>query len=214
MPMGTTCPTSRAKPNHGGFANPTTTDSWVEGFATFYAMWTKRDKVQESNSALWYDQGRAQNLEVNYLAWNNQDEELAVAGLLWDLLDPIEPLDATAMPVVPNPAGVVAVTANATFYGDHVQVDSADLVELFVQQPSLLPLTARRPHPRTIATSLTSSSSTRRCRANGVGLTLPATAQWPGRGGRAVYRPRVLCRHCPAKTRPGTWARRFASPAT
>ncbi len=51
MPMND-LPTSRANP-HGGFANPTTTDSWVEGFATFYAMWTKRDEIQESNPHLW-----------------------------------------------------------------------------------------------------------------------------------------------------------------
>ena len=71
--------------NYGGFTNPTTTDSWIEGFANFYALWTKSDQIQTAAPQLWYNKKTVTNMEVNWLAWST-DEEFAVSSLLWDLV--------------------------------------------------------------------------------------------------------------------------------
>lgn len=79
--------------NHGGYANPTTMDSWMEGFASFMAVvianevghyWAERPS--EKNPALYPMCG---SLDADYKAWQKEGkaEEFAMAGVLWDLID-------------------------------------------------------------------------------------------------------------------------------
>jgi hypothetical protein len=65
--------------NHGGFLNPNTADSWIEGLSEFLPM------VMQ-DSPIYANLGSFEN---NYRVWdaNGQAEELAVAGLLWDMYD-------------------------------------------------------------------------------------------------------------------------------
>ncbi|TFG70505.1 MAG: hypothetical protein E4H27_05910, partial [Anaerolineales bacterium] len=116
--------------NHGGFTNPTTTDSWIEGFATFYALWTKSDQIQTAAPQLWYNQKTVDNLELNWLAWS-ADEEFAVSSLLWDLVDPVNKWDSTEMPVA-NWATqpVITVTGPITSYGDYIQLSRDEIWRL------------------------------------------------------------------------------------
>jgi hypothetical protein len=79
--------------NHNGYANPSTTDSWTEGFAEFYSMMVARNIAGDPRPELYVWLNLEVNPEGNYLAWN--DEELAVAGLLWDLVDPVDADDAS-----------------------------------------------------------------------------------------------------------------------
>jgi len=71
--------------NHGGFFNPGTADSYVEGFAEFMAL--------VISDELWQDKpeiyGAFWSLEKNYRPWDGQWslEEFAVASLLWDMYD-------------------------------------------------------------------------------------------------------------------------------
>lgn len=80
-------------PNHGGFANPTTTDSWMEGFAAFMPVvianhydrwWT--DRPLEKRPSYYPMAG---SLDANYKAWEREGkaEEFAIAGFLWDFID-------------------------------------------------------------------------------------------------------------------------------
>jgi hypothetical protein len=73
--------------NHGGYANPSTRDSWTEGYAEFWPMVLK-DHLGLPNPDL-YD--RHGSLEFNWAAWSrlmgHSREEFAVASLLWDLYD-------------------------------------------------------------------------------------------------------------------------------
>lgn len=80
--------------NHGGFLNPSTTDSWAEGFAHFMAG-AIAERTQVAATAM----GEPLNpcdgasyygaLEDNYRPWeyNGEVEEAAVAGTLWDIFD-------------------------------------------------------------------------------------------------------------------------------
>lgn len=80
--------------NHGGFLNPSTTDSWAEGFANFMAgaiaehtqlaATAMGEFVEPCDGASHYGA-----LEDNYKPWeyHGQVEEAAVAGTLWDLFD-------------------------------------------------------------------------------------------------------------------------------
>jgi hypothetical protein len=80
--------------NHGGFINPSTTDSWAEGVAHFMAGAIAErtqvaatafgESVEPCDGASYYGV-----LEDNYDAWDNagKAEEAAVAGTLWDLYD-------------------------------------------------------------------------------------------------------------------------------
>jgi hypothetical protein len=76
-----------------GFANPSTADSWAEGFAAFMSV-----EVANANSHYWAKYPSQTNpalypysgsLETNYLAWGDQGfaEEFAIASFLWDLVD-------------------------------------------------------------------------------------------------------------------------------
>jgi hypothetical protein len=89
--------------NHAGFTNSSTNDSWMEGFATFYAAWVQRDLLGKAAPHL-VDLSKNDkwvvNLEENKLAWSRgTGEEFAVAALLWDLIDPIDKNDCTVFPV-------------------------------------------------------------------------------------------------------------------
>ena len=80
-------------PNHGGFANPTTTDSWIEGFAAFmpvvianhYDRWWA-DYPLERHPSFYPLAG---SLDANYKPWEKEGkaEEFAIAGFLWDYID-------------------------------------------------------------------------------------------------------------------------------
>ncbi len=84
---------AKNSPNHGGFANPTTTDSWMEGFAAFMSViianendrwWT--DNPLEKRPAFYPMAG---SLDANYKAWEKEGkaEEFAIAAFLWDIVD-------------------------------------------------------------------------------------------------------------------------------
>lgn len=70
--------------NHAGYINPSTTDSWAEGFAIFMpvviADYHKLPSPKGFDPALG-------NLNANFLAWGHRGyhEPVAVAGILWDL---------------------------------------------------------------------------------------------------------------------------------
>jgi hypothetical protein len=80
--------------NHGGFLNPSTTDSWAEGVAHFMAgaigertqiaATAGGEAIEPCDGASYYGV-----LEDNYRPWDygGRVEEAAVAGTLWDLFD-------------------------------------------------------------------------------------------------------------------------------
>jgi len=98
-------PVSPGDKNHGGFANPSTSDSWAEGFAEFYSMMVEREIVAQPDQRpeLYRMAGFEVSLETNFRAWwkvSAKDvaiplEEFALAGLLLDLVDPIDADDAS-----------------------------------------------------------------------------------------------------------------------
>ena len=71
--------------NHNGFLNPSTADSFVEGFAEFMAL-VISDELSHDDSDIYAGFG---SLEKNYQPWDGigRLEEFAVASLLWDLYD-------------------------------------------------------------------------------------------------------------------------------
>ena len=71
--------------NHAGFINPSTGDSFAEGFAEFMSLMIA-DYYNYPDPAVY---ARFGSLEVNYQAWQyrGKAEEFAVAGVLWDLYD-------------------------------------------------------------------------------------------------------------------------------
>jgi len=73
--------------NHDGYINPSTGDSFNEGFAEFMAMMIA-DYYKYPNPHVYSHFG---SLEANYKAWHyrGQAEEFAVAGVLWDLYDAV-----------------------------------------------------------------------------------------------------------------------------
>ena len=77
--------------NHGGYSNPTTTDSFQEGFAEFMPLLIA-DKAGFESLDRMPSQYISMNLEDNYKAWDSigKLEEYAIAGILWDLIDSLE----------------------------------------------------------------------------------------------------------------------------
>ncbi len=76
--------------NHGGlYANPTSTDAWVEGWAEFFA--TQVAKHADGNAPWWLYpvRGAVVSLEDDRVVWDRdgEDEEYALAGILVDLVD-------------------------------------------------------------------------------------------------------------------------------
>ncbi len=109
--------------NHYGYVNATTNDSWTEGFAEFYALVVARDIEGEFRPDLYHWEGRDDSLEANYRAWDIvyppyvSDEEFAAAGLLWDLIDPVDAADAS---ILTDSQGIT------TTYADCVEVSLAN----------------------------------------------------------------------------------------
>lgn len=112
--------------NHGGYRNVVTTDSWTEGFAEFYALLTGWQIAGQEPTGIyrWNTKGGATNLESNYRAMTWDDEEFAVAGLLWDLVDPVDAADASVMT---DTNGIRAA------YADCVQLDWRTFWSYFTQ---------------------------------------------------------------------------------
>jgi hypothetical protein len=110
------CPDPAAPGNdcsHWGYSNASTTNSWTEGFAEFYSMMVAREIDGAARPELYRWQGFEANLESNYQPWPYRSaEELAVAGLLLDLVDPVDGMDATFY--------------GNTIYGDCIQVSLED----------------------------------------------------------------------------------------
>lgn len=78
--------------NHGGFGNPTTIDSYQEGFAYFMSaiMGAYYGNYWDPQSNLAPDSlGAYGALDFNYKPWEleGRAEEKAIAGVLWDLYD-------------------------------------------------------------------------------------------------------------------------------
>jgi hypothetical protein len=73
--------------NHDGFLNPNTGDSYLEGFAEFYALAVSKE-VGDKTPDIYASFG---SLENNYVPWDSQGklEEFAVASLLWDMYDSV-----------------------------------------------------------------------------------------------------------------------------
>ncbi len=115
-------PKDPANVAHAGYVNASTTDSWAEGFAEFYAMLVNREVAQDGTlPQVYHWSGGATNLEANVLSWRFRGtswEEWAVAGLLWDLLDPVDERDMTVL----TAAGATGLPSIGMFR-DHVQVD-------------------------------------------------------------------------------------------
>lgn len=119
---------------HLGSLNARSTDSWVEGFAEFYSVMVAAHVLREERPELYRLQGVDVNLEANYLAADlpiqvrpgDDDladlEELAVAGLLLDLVDPPNAKDLTLYSPPTAPAGVTPEPQRLDF-ADCVQMD-------------------------------------------------------------------------------------------
>jgi parallel beta-helix repeat protein len=92
---------------HAGYNNPTTMGSWIEGWAEFWPCALARS-LNWPNPQLyvtWY--GRTLNFEYNWRVWDimwlrslwglpletASMEEVAVASLLWDVIDPVSSAD-------------------------------------------------------------------------------------------------------------------------
>ena len=77
--------------NHAGYSNPSTADSFVEGFAIFMPF-VFSDKLGYKHPSLDWLCG---DLECNWTAWEalGRGEDKAVAGILWDLYDGVHSWD-------------------------------------------------------------------------------------------------------------------------
>lgn len=71
--------------NHDGYVNPSTTDSWEEGFAQFMSTII----AEHYGYANYGVDGIFGSLDLNWKPWESQGyaEEFAIGGILWDLYD-------------------------------------------------------------------------------------------------------------------------------
>lgn len=71
--------------NHDGLLNPSTADSYLEGFAEFIPMVISKENGERQPN-IYASFG---SMEQNYHPWDGRgfDEEFAVASLLWDMYD-------------------------------------------------------------------------------------------------------------------------------
>lgn len=71
--------------NHGGFFNPNSADSYIEGFAEFMAL-VVSDYLKQPEPEIYAWVG---SLEEDYKPWDARGryEEIAIASLLWDMYD-------------------------------------------------------------------------------------------------------------------------------
>jgi dipeptidyl aminopeptidase/acylaminoacyl peptidase len=111
----TSSPCTVGSTNHGGYNNPDTCDSMSEGFATFLPTLAAQDITGASDAD--YD-SLGYNLDlVKYKAWGYREdleevfrptlEDVAVAGLFWDLVDfqaDIEPTQVIGTDGLHHPA--------------------------------------------------------------------------------------------------------------
>lgn len=86
--------------NHGGYANASSNDSWIEGFASWFAISVRQADGRRRPYYQWYN-GARQPVEPDIKAWDahGKDEEWAVAGLLTDLTDTDLPAGENGQPV-------------------------------------------------------------------------------------------------------------------
>jgi hypothetical protein len=77
--------------DHGGYAaNPDSQYGFLEGWAEFVAMTMKRDYALGGPGGQYEVAMDVYNIEVNYKVnsvADSMDEELAIAGIMWDLID-------------------------------------------------------------------------------------------------------------------------------
>ena len=77
--------------DHGGFKkNPTSEYGFLEGWATWVAMTMKRDYALGGPGGQYEVANSVYNIENNFnikSTANSVDEELAIAGIMWDLID-------------------------------------------------------------------------------------------------------------------------------
>lgn len=129
----------RGRTNHAGYANASSNDSWVEGFASWFAISLRQADGRRWPHYRWYDQARL-SLKHTMKAWdgNGTYEEWAVASLLTDLTDtgaPAfsgagQPLESTTTGTGPT-ATIRGVATGMTSPDDVVLVtlyDAADKV--------------------------------------------------------------------------------------
>jgi hypothetical protein len=129
--FGNLFPDEAGRTNHSGYFNLSSSDSWTEAFAEFFAMSVARDIAGEAMPYIYKvatpDGGWRISMEANYTAWatvedpnhvSQLNEELALAGLLWDLVDPANATDAVLFPNGP---------AGNNVFRDYLQVDAATL---------------------------------------------------------------------------------------
>lgn len=104
---------------HKGYSNNSTNDSYIEGMASFFAMLTNEFHGHPHPDL--YRVGASMiDVELNYKAWSGDDEEFAVAGVLWDLHDSGKEVGvgfmrngtlAKASKVYPSPTDTVSLDA-------------------------------------------------------------------------------------------------------
>lgn len=82
--------------NHLGRANPSTTDSWTEGFATWFSavlanelLWNVMHDREDKPWLYKLGNKSVYNLEDDFKSWDSlgRKEDIAAAALLWDLYD-------------------------------------------------------------------------------------------------------------------------------
>jgi hypothetical protein len=146
--QGNVYPDNPGDTNHGGYANPSTTDSWGEGFATFYALLVQRD-IEKAPRPLLSMSRWTHNFEFpTYMPWTyisgTSMEEYAVTSLLWDLVDDVEnitQLEASQQRLLD--AGIsltptLHAEAPVRLYGDFVQVSAAELARIISRDVSAI----------------------------------------------------------------------------
>ena len=71
--------------NHWGYVNPSTIDSWAEGFAEFIPLVIAATMTNNTQPGIYHWSGGPSNFEDPWFAW--RDEEFTIAAILWDLYD-------------------------------------------------------------------------------------------------------------------------------
>lgn len=99
--------------NHDGFFNPSTADSYMEGFAEFMAM-VMSDYYGEEKPEMYAGFG---SMENDYKPWDGSGfyEELAVASLLWDMYDSLNE-DGDRLTLLTDEMWKVLKVKKANFY--------------------------------------------------------------------------------------------------
>jgi internalin A len=114
--------------NHDGYYNHCTGDSWLEGWANFWACALKRSLGADDWYCIWEDT----SLEVNWQVWDFDDElsreEFAAASLLVDLVDPVSPLDMDYISLsIGQLWAIIGSQPLANMYEVHVALTAANI---------------------------------------------------------------------------------------